>query len=321
MKSVDTRRILIYIAFSFGLAWLVGLVIYLTGGLVNSPMLVPLLGLNLAALLLALGYMPAPAIAHVLTRLVTKEGWKDVYLRPKLARGWPYWAAAWLGPVALIIAGGALYFALFPQHFDPTMAGYLSAVAQTTPVPEESMALISNPWFVAGTGLLTAVIISPLVNSLFTFGEEFGWRAYLQPKLMPLGGRRAMLLMGLIWGVWHWPVILMGHNYGLSYPGAPYLGPLAMTWFTFAAGTFLGWLTLKAESVWPAVIGHAMINGMAGLPVLFITGQPNPILGPLAVGVIGGAFFSLFALLVMIIPGALPGPQAAAPPETAAAAE
>ena len=74
-----------------------------------------------------------------------------------------------------------------------------------------------------------AVLAAPLINSFFTFGEEFGWRAYLQPKLMPLGFRKAMLLMGLIWGVWHWPLIAMGHNYGLDYFGAPWTGMLA--WF------------------------------------------------------------------------------------------
>jgi membrane protease YdiL (CAAX protease family) len=137
---------------------------------------------------------------------------------------------------------------------------------------------------------------------LATFGEEFGWRAYLQPKLMPLGKRKAMLWMGLIWGVWHWPVILMGHNYGLDYPGAPYLGPLAMIWFTLILGILLGWLAFKADSVWPAVIGHGAINGIASLGLLFSQNEPNPLLGPAPVGVIGGIGFALVALLLWLIP-------------------
>jgi membrane protease YdiL (CAAX protease family) len=137
-----------------------------------------------------------------------------------------------------------------------------------------------------------------LINGLATFGEEFGWRAYLQPKLLPLGERKAMLWMGLIWGVWHWPVILMGHNYGLDYPGAPLLGPLAMVWFTLILGIFLGWLTIKAGSVWPAVIGHGAINGMANLGLIFSQGQPNPLLGPAPVGLIGGIGFAAVALVL-----------------------
>ena len=129
--------------------------------------------------------------------------------------------------------------------------------------------------------IIQGILLSPLINSLFTFGEEFGWRGYLQPKLMPLGGRRAMLLMGVIWGLWHAPVIAMGHNYGFGYPGAPWTGILAMIWFTTVAGTFLGWASLRGESVWPAVLGHAGINGIASLAVLFTQGEPNPLLGPL----------------------------------------
>jgi membrane protease YdiL (CAAX protease family) len=154
-------------------------------------------------------------------------------------------------------------------------------------------------------GLLTALFTAPLINSFFTFGEEFGWRAYLQPRLMPLGGRAAMLLMGVIWGVWHWPVIFMGHNYGLDYPGAPFGGPLLFVWITILWGTFLGWAALRGGSVWPAVIGHAVINGFAGASVAFIRGVPNPLLGPLPIGVIAAVPAALLALAIFLHPRAL----------------
>ena len=141
--------------------------------------------------------------------------------------------------------------------------------------------------------LVAGVLISPIANSLATFGEEFGWRGYLLPKLMPLGGRKAMLLIGFIWGVWHWPVIFMGYEYGFKYPGYPWVGPLLFIWITFGFGTFLGWLTLRSKSIWPAVIGHAAINGIAGAAVLATTGQPNTLLGPLPVGIIGSLGFAL----------------------------
>ena len=60
-----------------------------------------------------------------------------------------------------------------------------------------------EPWTVVISQTLFAVLIAPLINSIPILGEEFGWRAYLQPKLMPLGGRTAILLTGVIWGVWH----------------------------------------------------------------------------------------------------------------------
>ena len=95
-------------------------------------------------------------------------------------------------------------------------------------------------WALIVIQILQALLFSPLLNALSTFGEEFGWRGYLQPKLMPLGIRKAILLTGFIWGLWHAPVILMGYNYGLAYWGAPFLGPLAMIWFTMTFGTLLG---------------------------------------------------------------------------------
>ncbi|MCC6147860.1 MAG: CPBP family intramembrane metalloprotease, partial [Anaerolineaceae bacterium] len=144
--------------------------------------------------------------------------------------------------------------------------------------------------------VVQGVLISPLLNGVATFGEEFGWRGYLQPKLMPLGARKAMLWMGVIWGVWHWPVIAMGHNYGLDYSGAPWLGMLMMVVFTFITGTLLGWITLRSGSIWPAVIGHAAINGIASLPALFLQGNPNPLIGPLPVG--------LIPLIVWAVPAA-----------------
>lgn len=61
-------------------------------------------------------------------------------------------------------------------------------------------------------------------------GEIKCWRAYLLPKLrMSLSDRAALIITGVIWGIWHLPVIVMGHNYGTDYWGYPWLGILTMT--------------------------------------------------------------------------------------------
>ena len=300
MKSaLDTKRIVIFLALAFGIAWAVGLVIYLTGGLVSSPELIPGTGFTLAALLLAVGYMWAPALGNIGTRLLTGEGWTEMWLRPHFKQGWPWWLAGWFVPGLLTILGAALFFALFPHFFDPQLTTLTELLASS------GAADTINPWLIVVAQTASAFLIAPLINSLFTFGEEFGWRAYLQPKLMPLGMRKTMLLMGVIWGVWHWPVIAMGHNYGLEYPGAPWPGLLGMVWFTFVVGTFLGWITLKGGSLWPAVIGHAAINGIAGLGALFVQGTPNPLLGPLPVGIVASIPWALVTLWIMVSPKAM----------------
>jgi uncharacterized protein len=304
--KIDTRRIVIFLAFAFGIAWLTALVIYLTGGLVDSPQIAP--GINLAAILLATAYMWAPALGNILTRLVTREGWKDMRLRPHFKKGWPYWLAGWFLPVVMTLTGAALFFALFPQYFD-------ASLSYTKQVTAASPGLSALPaWVLVAIMLVQGVLLAPILNSLSTFGEEFGWRAYLQPKLMPLGGRKAMLLIGAIWGIWHWPVIFMGYEYGFDYPGFPWVGPLLFIWCTFGMGTFLGWLALRSRSVWPAVIGHSAINGIAGAAVFAIIGNPNPLLGPLPVGIIGSAGYAIAAIAILISRKALEAPAVILPP-------
>lgn len=303
--GVDVRRVLIYLGLAFGIAWATSLVIYLTGGLGQSPMLFPEAGVSLALVLLAGPVMWAPAIAHGLTRLLTRERWERVSLRPQLRRAWPYWVAAWLLPGLLTIVGMAAYFLTFPHHYDASLGALREMLAAQMP---EGVGLEElNVWALAAVQVAQAVLLAPILNSLATFGEEFGWRGYLQPKLLGLGPRRALLLTGAIWGIWHWPVILMGYNYGFDYLGAPFLGPLAMVWFTVVAGTLLGWLTLRGKSAWPAVIGHAALNGMAGLGVIFLRGDPHTLLGPTPVGLIGGIGFTATAVVILVWLDGRPG--------------
>jgi membrane protease YdiL (CAAX protease family) len=189
-----------------------------------------------------------------------------------------------------------IFFALFPQYFDPsltavrTLMGTIAASGQTLPAIE--------PWVLVLAQTLTAVLFAPILNAVPVLGEEFGWRAYLQPKLMPLGGRKAMVLMGVVWGLWHAPLIAMGHNYGTEYPGAPWSGILATIWIMFILGTFLGWAVLRAGSVWPAVIGHGAFNGIAGIYVFFTQGNPNLVLGPSVAGIIGSLGLAVVALII-----------------------
>jgi membrane protease YdiL (CAAX protease family) len=291
---VDTRRTFIFLGLAFGIAWMTGLVIYLNGGLTNSPKVGPL---PLALLLLAIPYMWAPALANILTHTLTHEGWKDAGLRPHFRKGWPYWLMGWVLPGLMTIAGAVVFFLAFPRYFDPGLTKLQQSMLNSPVLSRLA------PWTLVAIETLGAILISPILNSLATFGEEFGWRAYLLPKLMPLGWRKAMLLIGVIWGVWHWPVILMGYEYGFSYPGYPWLGPLLFLWITFCFGVFLAWITLRASSIWPAVIGHAAINGIAALAVVSTTGQPNPLLGPLPVGIIGSLGYAVVALALFFSPG------------------
>ena len=301
LEKTDLKRVWIFLGFAFGISWVTGLIIFLTGGLLNSPVLsIEGTSFSLAYLLLATAYMFGPALANILTRWLTREGKANLMLEPHFDRKrWVYWLCAWFLPGLLTLAGLVIFFLVFPQFFDSQLGLITSQLAaQNTPT-------ILSPWTIIIIQVAQALLLSPLLNAVSTFGEEFGWRGYLLPKLLPLGTRKAVLLSGMIWGAWHWPVILMGYNYGLDYFGAPFLGPLVMVWFTLVLGVLLSWVTLKSENVWPAVIAHGAVNGIASLGTLFVLGNPSSLLGPAPTGIIGGMGFTLAALLLFFIPGAL----------------
>ncbi|MGF1505481.1 MAG: CPBP family intramembrane glutamic endopeptidase [Anaerolineae bacterium] len=317
--SPTVRRILIFIAVAFGIAYLIGLVIWLTGGIFDSPLVIDVPGviqLRLSILLIAGVYMFSPAVANIVTRYVTQEGFDNLWLAFKLREGWPFWLIAWFGTPLLILVGAALFYAIFPDTFDPTFGVFrdlleaqLAAASQSIDDLGISITALVLLQFAQG------VFLGPVINALFVFGEEFGWRAYLQQRLLQVARPRlVMVLMGVIWGLWHAPIIAMGHNYGLVYPGYPWAGIAAMCWFTFVAGTFIAWLTIKGRSVWPAVIAHGSLNGVAGIVLLSTVGNPNPVIGPSVAGVPGSAGFALVTLLVMTLPGALEEPGEAAKP-------
>jgi len=125
-----------------------------------------------------------------------------------------------------------------------------------------------------GVPLWVIVLASP-VNVLFggalnvvlgAFGEELGWRGWLLPKLLPLGVWPALLAVGALWGIWHAPVILLGHNY----PDAPVLGLLLFVPFCMIWGVLHGWVRLATGSVWPSALMHGTLNASAGFFMMVV---------------------------------------------------
>jgi membrane protease YdiL (CAAX protease family) len=103
---------------------------------------------------------------------------------------------------------------------------------------------------------LNIVVIGPLLGLIISFGEEYGWRGFLQTELNKLGRVRGTLLLGVIWGIWHWPVIWMGYNY----PGQPVLGSLFMVAYCVILAYFLAYAVFKSKGVWTAAYLHALNN-------------------------------------------------------------
>ncbi|NTV89661.1 MAG: CPBP family intramembrane metalloprotease, partial [Clostridiales bacterium] len=110
----------------------------------------------------------------------------------------------------------------------------------------------------------------------------------------------ALIITAVIWGFWHAPVIVMGHNYGTDYFGYPYLGILAMVVFCIVLGIIEGYISIKLESAIPAAMIHSTVNAGAGLMLYLTKGNLNPLLGPTIVGVLGCIPFIILAVVLFV---------------------
>lgn len=286
------KKIGIFLALTFILTWSVFLGLWLNGGLQN-----PLVSYILP------GCMLIPAISAVITTFVTKEKLKDLWIKPNFKGHIRYYLIAWLLPAFLIIFGGIIYYLVFPSNYDSNMTFMVSQLKKqyvSLKVSVPSDATIKMMLF-SEVGI--ALFLSPILNFIPCLGEELGWRGYLLPNFCKkYSALTAVLFTGVIWGVWHAPLIAMGYNYGLGYPSAPFGGILAMIFFCVLAGSLFGYLAIKVNSCIPTVIGHGMINGFASVPTMFLAiSNPNIFVGPALTGVLGGSGFILAGAVCMYL--------------------
>lgn len=183
---------------------------------------------------------------------------------------WRAYLWAWLLPLGLTLASGALTWLLGAGKLDLEFTQMREALAKAGGAQ-------MPPFLIVGLQIGAALTIAPLFNTIFALGEELGWRGYLLPTLLPYGQWRAIILSGVIWGVWHAPVILQGHNY----PSQPVLGVFMMIVFCVLYGVILSWIYLRTRSPWAPALGHGSLNAVAGLPILFMPGVNLVLGGPL----------------------------------------
>lgn len=203
--------------------------------------------------------MWGPGIAAIITTLfIAKVPFSSLRLNTLGPKRFYLWA--WFLPVVLTLLSGlfTVLFGIAKLDLNFTMIRTaMEAAAGGNEVPVEVIVLSQT---------LLSLTLAPFLNMLFTMGEELGWRGFLLPRLMPLGQWKAALWSGVIWGVWHAPVIVQGHNY----PGYPVLGVFMMIIFCILLGTIITWLYINTKSPWVAALAHGSVNAIAGVPVLFL---------------------------------------------------
>lgn len=215
-KTNEGRGIVTFLLVTFGLAWIMWIPLWVLSVPVSSDV-------YSAGVMIGLF---APALGTLIVRLlITREGFADAGLRPNLPKAWPYYLLAWLWP--LLIYGAlrvAVQFGLATRQ-------------------DISADIVPALW-------------SALLMTLPLWGEEFGWRGYLQLRLFRGRPLLAAVATGAIWGVWHYPVVVSGYlsnQHGIA-------GLIAFPAYNILFSILLGWLVIRTGSVWPACLAHAANN-------------------------------------------------------------
>ena len=293
-SKTQTKRILVYIGTTFALTWIYCLaVIYpmMKGETLSG---VP----AVMTQLLVAAAMFIPAIGVLITRIVTKEGFQNAWIRPNIKGNLKTYLLAYFGPGILTIFGAIIYFVIFQGSFDPD-CGYMKLTLEAAGTPAEAIPMPLSTLLLIQA--LQGLFLGPIMNFITCFGEEWGWRGYLLPKMSEKFSTVPMLLInGVIWGLWHAPLTIVGHNYGVGYAGFPFNGILAMCLFCIVMGVFLSYVSLKTKSCIPAILGHGAINGFAAIGMYFTKDGGNPFVGPAPTGVIGMIPFVVVAVIMVI---------------------
>jgi membrane protease YdiL (CAAX protease family) len=202
--------------------------------------------------------------------------------------GWRYWAVGYFVPILYALVTYAVIWSTPLADVDQEMFGRLRV-----------------RWYLLGVGTLT--------SCLFALGEEIGWRGYLVPRLARVSSfDRTSVVSGLIWAVWHYPLILVAGYSG----GAPvWYSMLCFAVMVIGISFLYTWVTLGSGSVWPAMLLHGSHN----LYVQGVFDRGTVDTGPTAwwTGEFG-AGLAIAAVIVALFTRHLPRPWESQAPEAAA---
>ena len=267
-----TRKIIVFIALCFIPAWTLGFGYFLAGGRLAG----------VSFFFMAIGYMATPAIATIATqRFIWKRPLRELGLR---FPPWKFFFVSWLLPLFLVLAGLALSFlfsgvgfvrnaaeivAQLSDKVTPAEAAEIQATLERTPLRNTLL------FFVVSLGQV--LIAGPTINALAALGEELGWRGLLHREWEQFGFWKNSVATGLLWGLWHLPLIVHGYNY----PN-PIGGPLMMTLLTVLLSPILTYLRGQSGSVLAAAIFHGTFNAAATL-MIFLRGGNAFLTGPTGV--------------------------------------
>lgn len=281
---MKTKKILLFILFAFVLSWLIAGAIYWLHIDIKS----------ITGTLILTGYMFMPALSVLLVQKVIykEEMIKPLHISFKLNY---FFLWALLIPLILVFIATSIGFLFHGISFSPDMSGIIDMYRDKM-TPEEidkmQQAMNALPIHPIWISIIQGLFAAATINAIAGFGEELGWRGFLLSHLKKLSFFKASLLIGVIWGLWHAPIILMGHNYFQH----PQWGVLFMTIFCTLYTFLFLYVTIKARSVIAASLMHGSINAFAGIPLMLSKG-----INDLLAGMTGLAGFITLLLAILLV--------------------
>jgi uncharacterized protein len=193
--------------------------------------------------------MWTPGAASIVTRLITREGFADVSFRVGGRQGLKAIGIALLFPIVIgLIAYGIAWTSGLVGFMPQADAWSSRFVGDSTP-----------PILVFVINLALAATIVAVFSARVAAGEEIGWRGYMLTRLIDAGVPWPVLVSGVIWGLWHVPLILGG----VYLAGPPPMVSVLLWMIVAIAMSFvLARLRLESGSVWPAITLHAAWNSI-----------------------------------------------------------
>ena len=238
-----------------------------------------------------------PLIAVLIARLPFKAlGWK-----PKFS--FKYLLGALIGPQILSWIGAGIFFIFNKDAFGVSLDAYLAMM------PAEAGSVFAGAGADPVPVLITVIVMSltflPISQILPSLGEEAGWRGVMYPflkaKLGPVAGK---LTGGVLWGVWHWPLVILGNYfYEGEYFGKPILGPVMICITLCAFGILIDHFYEKTGCIWIPSLMHASMNASA-VPLMFMLKSGNQhlsVLGPNCFGLLGCLPIIVLAVILPVL--------------------
>lgn len=270
-----SKKVLQFILLTFLISWSVALAAYrlhITYGSIPS------------LIIIAVCYMPAPAFATLILQKLVYRGTLTAYGFTLKNLSWRWLLITTVGFIWFIVLGtfvvigilgnifGVVLFgridfseAALLQQITIVTRGAFGDMPQHSPIPPVAIFLLA---------LVQGSISGFTVSLPFTLGEELGWRGLLLRETQGWGFLRSNLFVGVVWGLWHAPIIAQGHNY----PGHPVSGIFMMTLFTTTLSFPMAYCRFKSGSILGPSALHGMLNAIGPLTAFFVVAA-NPLFG------------------------------------------